>query len=141
MWDQDQSLLRTTFDRVKHGDDDGAGGHVDTPTFSDVLKAAAQLLLDGTDFRVLDEDSDDLVWEMHRSFLPLASQTQFVERGVKDAQNVAVTGRQEEQRSNYCIVRSFHVLGIEAEADSDTNKVATPEKIKILMASAEHAEQ
>ena len=96
---------------------------------------------DGTDFCVLDEDSDNLVWEMHRSFLPLASQTQFVERGVKDAQNVAVTGRQEEQRSSYCIVRSSHVLGIEAEAgidpNTDSNKVATPEKIKILMGRAE----
>ncbi len=145
-----ESWLRTTFDRVKAGADDGAGGHVDVPTFSDDVKAAAQLLLNGTDFRVLDDDSHRLVWEMHSSFLPLASQTQFVERGVKDAQNVAVTGRQEEQRSNYCIVRSFHVLGIEAEAEAEadedadtntTNKVATPEKIKILMARAERAEE
>ena len=33
------------------------------------------------------------------------------------------------------------MLGIEAEADSDTNKVATPAKIKILMSRAERAEQ
>ena len=44
------------------------------------------------------------------NFLPLASCTQFVEAGVKEASTVSKTGRAEETRSACAILRSFLIL-------------------------------
>ena len=66
--------------------------------FPEEVKLAAKLVLDGKDIRSVDSfkkcDCVRFVWGKH---LPLASQTQFVERGVKDAKHCAVAGRLEEQ--------------------------------------------
>ena len=54
----------------------------------------------------------------------------MIERVVKETRTVSVTGRQEEQRSNYCIVRSAHILHLEDELqqdDTDTPGTNTPE--------------
>ena len=66
--------------------------------------------------------------------MPLASQTQFVERGVKEAKIVAATGGGEAQCSCYAIIRSFNVHCTEIEAAT-----SVPERIKFLIANGEAA--
>ena len=90
------------------------GPNVDFPQS---VKEAALLLLTGANFRAPlgKHQSHRLIWEMRISFLPMPSHTQMIERDVKDARTVSVTGRREEQRSNYSIIRSAHILGLEAE--------------------------
>lgn len=77
----------------------------------EVILAAEALLADNEDVNVLRNITEpsptiyqDYLWS---NYLPLASQTQFVESGVKDASNVSKTGRSEELRSAYAIVRSY----------------------------------
>ena len=83
--------------------------------FSESAKAAATLLLNGEDFRaqLTKSESHPVVWEIRRSFQPMPSQTEMIERGVKETHTVSVTGCQEEQQSNYCIVCSAHILRLE----------------------------
>lgn len=74
-------------------------------TFNDLVKRAADSCLDTeneVEFR--DVTTHDVVWQLMRSCLPLPSNTQFVERGVKEAKNVSATGHKEEQRSACAIL-------------------------------------
>ena len=109
-------------------------GTLDASCFSTDAKSAAYLLLTGTvDFRSVDSfKTNPVVKKLWRRYLPLASQTQFVERGVKEAQTVAKTGRMEEQRSSYSIIRSFNVLCTEI---NDKTKVA--DRIDYLLANGD----
>ena len=93
--------------------------------WSDLAKQAAQFALDGNDLRKHDADGHPIVHEMWHTYLPLACQTQFVERGVWEAKLVASTGRLEEQRSACAIVRSFTLLVSGIERDT-----TAPDRIK-----------
>ena len=89
--------------------------------------ATAQLVLAGVDFRCFDyEDEDEangaLRLHMHSTYLPLASQTQFVESGVKEARNVSTTDRSEEHRTWLAVVRSVTPLG-KTKCDANANKI------------------
>ena len=68
-------------------------------------------------------------------YLPLASNTQFVEAGVKEASLASKTGRHEEMRSIYCINRSSTVLA--AGVNRDTKPT---DKIRLLMDAAKKKE-
>jgi hypothetical protein len=85
-------------------------------------------------------------------YLPLASNSQFVEAGVKEAKIVSTTGRNEELRSVYAICRSFllgklkqstnnpakvyRILTVVIEQNSihqnEINKLATEERRRVL---------
>lgn len=65
-----------------------------------------------------------------QNYLPLASQTQFVESGVKEASNVSKTGRSEELRSGYAIVRSYLMH------NSSLSKMSAPSKFIHFVRSA-----
>ena len=88
--------------------------------FNDSTKEAATLLLSGEDFRTLTVDSSVQCRETRKKHLAQANQTQFVERGVKDCQTVAKSGRMEEQRSCYGINRSFNVFCEDISRDTGT---------------------
>jgi len=95
-------------------------------------KAAAQILVDCGDLRSFDyEDTDHGAnrWYMHSTYLPLACQTQFVERGVKEAKYVSATDRSEEHRTWLAIIRSASPL---EKAKKDINV----SRIKSLLHSA-----
>ena len=98
--------------------------------FSDELKQTCHLMLSGVDFHKY--NSHPLVHKLWSTYLPLASQTQFVERGVKEAKVVAATGRLEEQRSAHAIVRSFTLLSSGIERQSPA-----PDRIKLLLNSVD----
>jgi len=66
---------------------------------------------------------------MHSTYLPLASQTQFVESAVKEAKLAASTDRSEQIRTCIAIIRSPTPLG-KAEKNANT------EKIKSIIESA-----
>lgn len=85
-------------------------------TYQGDILQACQLVLHNVDFR--NYAADPLVYQLWQTFLPLASNAQFVERGVKEAKIVASTGRKEEQRSAYAIIRSFDVLCKEINRDT-----------------------
>ena len=51
---------------------------------------------------------------LYKMYLPLASQTQFVEAGVKEARNVSPTDRSEPLRSAYAVARSARVHSIDS---------------------------
>jgi hypothetical protein len=78
----------------------------------------------------------DLRKYMHGVYMPLASNTQFVEAGVKEASLASKTGRHEEMRSIYCINRSSTVLA--AGVDRDTKPT---DKIRLLMSAAKKKEK
>ena len=90
---------------AEHVTDDGNCYHENELT-------AARMLLDrNIDLRQqeLSKDAADVVIVkrfLFDSYLPLAHATQFVEAGVKLAKLVASTGRAEESRSSYAIVKS-----------------------------------
>lgn len=98
--------------------------------FTDKSKQAARDVLDGTDHRTFDADNEmsQETWSVH---LPLASQTQFVEHRVKEANAVSAADRQEEQCSACAIVGSFSVLQAGIENDS-----STPSHVKLPLKSA-----
>jgi len=62
---------------------------------------------------------------MHACCLPLPSQTQFTESGVKEAKNVSATDRSEELRSGMAIIRSATPLGKAkiGDASCDSSKI------------------
>ena len=71
--------------------------------------------MSGTDLRRAIKPSDhQLVREMKlllfSTFLPMPSNTQFVESGVKEAKIVSATNRSEQMHSIYAIIRSAHVF-------------------------------
>jgi len=76
-------------------------------------RQAAQLILQDIDMRAFDYVGDvgTLRLYMHATCLPLASQTQFVERFVKEAKHVSATDRSEEHRTWMAIVRAWTPLG------------------------------
>lgn len=76
---------------------------------------AADACLQGVSMRT-DEEAPQRVRHLWHCHLPLASNTQFVERGVKEAKIVASTRRKEEQRSAHAIIGSFSVHCDEVEA-------------------------
>jgi len=96
--------------------------------------AAATLILDGVDLRAFDCDGPHgrIRFEMHSTYLPLPSQTQFVESGVKEAKNVSSTDRSEELRSSLAIIRSATPLGKSKIGDASYNS----SKILSLIRSA-----
>jgi hypothetical protein len=68
----------------------------------------AQLLLEGVDMRDMTAPTVYQAW-MYSTYLPLASHTQFVEAGVKEAKIVSQSDRSEQLRSSYAINRSARV--------------------------------
>lgn len=94
-------------------------GDIGVASFSDAIINATRFLLAGTDFRdvkaVAPHPLQQLCWS---ACPPLASQTQFVERGVKLANIVAATDHREESRAAWAIVRSanVHLAGVDREA-------------------------
>jgi len=93
---------------------------------------AAKRVLTGVDLRSFDyEDPEhgEFRLSMHRTYLSVPCQTQFVESGVKDAKYVSATDRSEQSRSNMAIVRTNTPL---ARAKEDANA----EKIRALIKSA-----
>ena len=92
---------------------------------------AAERVLTGVDLRSFDyEDVDHGAFRrrMHKTYLSVPSQTQFVESGVKDAKHVSATDRSEQTRSNMAIVRSNTPL-------TRTKEDANAEKIRALIRS------
>jgi hypothetical protein len=68
---------------------------------------------------------------LYYMYLPLASHTQFVEAGVKEAKNVSITDRSEMLRSAYAVSRSARVHSIE-----DLRCLKSTERIEALITSA-----
>jgi len=100
--------------------------------YDPMASVAAQLLLDNAlDLRNQD-DFDQLRSYMHSKFLPLASHTQFVEAGVKEAKLVSQSDRSEQLRSAYAICRSARVNSVGVLR----NMTAT-QRIEALMRSAQ----
>jgi hypothetical protein len=75
-----------------------------------------------------------LVKKLWRTYLALASNTQFVERGVKEGTLCGSTGRKEEQRSAYAINRSAMV-----HCDAISGESTPTQRIEALMDNVEHA--
>jgi len=127
--------LQEYFDFVKQYAPTVANGHA-SPYTALTRLMAERLLNEEADLR--DTRSEDPV-KLHfwASYLPLASNTQFVEAGVKEAKMVSTTDRSEQLRSAYAVNRAARVHTIGALADmSSTNR------IQGLMASAKlHCEQ
>jgi hypothetical protein len=95
---------------------------------------AAELLLqfDQLDLRDMDcADYRGVKEFLYYMYLPLASQTQFVEAGVKEAKNVSITDRSEMLRSAYAVSRSARVHIIE-----DLRCLKSTERIEALINSA-----
>jgi len=94
-------------------------------------RQASNLVINGADMRSFDYTGHHgtVRLDMHSTYLPLASQTQFVEAIVKDAKHVAQTDRSEQHRSWLAIIRSATPL---TKADKDANA----EKIKGIVSSA-----
>ena len=99
------------------------------------IKAATFVAADG-DLRSFDYNDSvhgELRWHMHSTCLPLASQTQFVERDVKEAKCVSATDRSEEHRTCMAIVRSHTPFG-RVKLDDTTSYNSS--KIQALIESA-----
>jgi len=77
-------------------------------------------------------------WQMHSTYLPLPSHTEFVESVVKDAKEVSSTDRSEEHRTWMAITRSATPLGKSKSTDEDlsfnANKI-----LAILKSSVDRA--
>jgi len=83
---------------------------------------AAEIVVDGVDLRNFDhvDANAEIRLCMHSAFLPLPSQMQFVESGVKEAKYASSTDRSEELRSGIAIIRSATPLG-KSKLDDDTS--------------------
>jgi hypothetical protein len=79
--------------------------------------------MDSTEYRGVKEF-------LYYMYLPLASHTQFVEAGVKEAKNVSITDRSEMLRSAYAVSRSARVHAIE-----DLRCLKSTERIEALLKS------
>ena len=128
------SYLPSKFEvwlRRQYGEDEN--GIVDTSGFSDKARQAAYLLLSGTvDFRSTqcfqEQPLVQYVWGLNA----LPSNTQFVERGVKEAMLVSSTGRGEIQRTALTIIRGCIVL-----CDEINDDTKLPDRISHLLANGE----
>jgi len=81
----------------------------DDREYTQLAIQAAQRVLTGVDLRSYDYDCPEhgaFRRIMHKKYLAVPSQTQFVESGVKDAKYVSATDRSEQTRTNMAIVRS-----------------------------------
>jgi len=95
------------------------GGDYSPETIIAATLVAADVDLRSFDYQ--DVEHGATRWHMHSTYLPLASQTQFVERGVKEAKYVSATDRSEEHRSCMAIIRSHTPLGRVKLDDSSYN--------------------
>jgi len=106
--------------------------------YTQEVKIAAELIVedqvDMRSFKCQHQDHGNIRLHMHSTYLPLASQTQFVESEVKTAKLVAQTDRSEELRTCVAMIRSLSPLGKAKEEDS--NNSYTGSKIKALVLSA-----
>jgi hypothetical protein len=106
----------------------------DAGAYPHMVLHIAQLLLDEDAFDLRDMDDDNYKCYkdcMYNMYLPLASQTQFVEAGVKEAKNVSPTDRSEMLRSAYAVARSARVHSI-----GDLRILKSTERIEALLHSA-----
>jgi hypothetical protein len=87
--------------------------------------------LDLRDMDNADSDFKQIKEFMYSKYLPLASQTQFVEAGVKEARNVSPTDRSEMLRSAYAVSRSARVHSI-----GDLRYIKSTQRIEELLHSA-----
>jgi hypothetical protein len=95
---------------------------------------ANQLYQSSLDLREMDNEESEykaLKEFMYSKYLPLASQTQFVEAGVKEAKNVSPTNRSEMLRSAYAVSRSARVHSI-----GDLRYIKSTKRIEELIHSA-----
>jgi hypothetical protein len=108
-----QDFVRLKTEELSKSDAAEEGVTADNGFRLDDLQCAGELLR-GVDYRntKLGRDAPVPNRRLWRRFLPLACHTQFVEASVKEARNVAVTGRHEELRSAYAIIRGDTVLSI-----------------------------
>jgi hypothetical protein len=79
--------------------------------YPDMVSTAARLVLKWLDVRDMNKEDHNRPFKeyLYYLYLPLASQTQFVEAGVKEAKNVSPTDRSEQLRSAYAVARSARV--------------------------------
>jgi hypothetical protein len=101
-----------------------------------VRMAAEELLKGQIDLR--DMDNEDPVTApisnfLYHMYLPLASHTQFVEAGVKEAKNVSTTDRSEMLRSAYAVCRAARLHCID-----DLRCLSSTNRIEALLSSAIH---
>ena len=104
--------------------------------YSPQAVAAAERILCGVDFRMIDhsDDNGELRWAMQATYLPVASMLQFVESGVKEAKCVSATDRSEAVRSCMAIIRSGTPLGKDKSIEPDRSFVIN--KILAIIQSA-----
>jgi hypothetical protein len=109
----------------------GDGYEQDSSVYAPEFVELAKLMLSsgGVDARKWEHP---LVKRLCRVYLPLASNTEFVEGGVKASVIVAATGRHEETRSAYVINRSVRVHCDDISSDSPA-----PKRIAALLAIVE----
>jgi hypothetical protein len=90
-----------------------------------VLEAARLIVADQINLRCVAYSPIDPHLElrkyMHGVYMPLASNAQFVEVGVKEASLASKTGRHKEMRSIYCINRSSAMLAAGVDRDTKPN--------------------
>jgi len=108
------------------------GGVEYTPEALDATQIVANDI-DLRSFDYNDANNGEIWWNMHSTYLPLASQTQHVERGAKEAKHVSATDRSEEHRTCMAIIRSHTPLG-RFKLDNDTSYNST--KIQTLIESS-----
>ena len=95
------------------------------------VQAATSLLHQGLDPRQQIDNLPSLAEYLLTRYLPLASQTQFVEASVKEAKNVSQTGREEQLRSAIAIERSHGIIG-----SGKLSGLTGPQKAEQLIQSA-----
>jgi hypothetical protein len=96
------------------------------------LHVANMMLHEGTNIRDMTSPSIYHNW-MYSTYLPLASHTQFVEAGVKEAKIVSTTDRSEPLRSAYAINRSARV---HSASDKPLRELTANERVTALIQSA-----
>jgi hypothetical protein len=96
------------------------------------LHAALQLIDGAVDIRDMSSPTIVHTW-MYSTYLPLASHTQFVEAGVKEAKIVSQSDRSEPLRSAYAINRSARVHSV---SDKPLRDIPPTERVEALVTSA-----
>jgi hypothetical protein len=98
----------------------------DNTPYGPLVLGAANLLIGGFDLR--DKESPDpLKYQLYTNYLPLASHTQFVEAGVKEAKLVSCTDRSAALRSAYAVNRSARVH------NDMLSKLTAPQRVEWLL--------
>jgi len=107
----------------------------DDAEYDEQALQAAQLIVDKVDLRSKDYNGDvgAVCLDMHSTYLPIASQTQFVETVVKEAKLVAQTNRSEQHRTCMAIIQSATPLDLKKEEDDESS--ANGNKIKEIIKS------